>query len=146
MKLLYVLLSLTASALAQSVNIAIPTPGQTLQAGSNITVAVVRPSTLTGSTEVGIGITLHHCAQDPCESAVDRLGSILYAGPYQWQLLNDGVEFNEPHENFTVQIPVGFQTGPAVLSVPHASIVGVCSVNSLSSFLPSTQPCVYLLG
>lgn len=145
MRSVFVAVALAVSALAQSVHIAIPTAGQTLQAGSNITVAVAKPvslllscflphfvhsyvsskATLTGSSDIGIGITLHHCSQNPCESAVEVLGSILYAGAFHAQRFADGVEFGEPHENFTVQIPAGFQPGPAVLSVPHSVLVGV---------------------
>lgn len=43
MRSVFVAVAVAVSALAQSVNIAIPAAGQTLQAGSNITVAVVKP-------------------------------------------------------------------------------------------------------
>ena len=62
---------------------------------------------------------------NPCESAIDRLGSIYYAGAYDPQFTDDGIRSSSPHENFTIYIPDYFETGPAVLSIPHAVLVGV---------------------
>ncbi|KAI5120389.1 hypothetical protein M0805_000169 [Coniferiporia weirii] len=122
MKFFAVLLSLAAATLAQRVTISTPAANQTLTAGQNITVSVAKFDSLTGSTEVGIAITLEHCSQTPCEDASERLGDILYAGAYNPQR-GPGNE-GQPAQNFTVAIPAGFPTGPAVISVPHANLLG----------------------
>ena len=82
--------------------------------------------TLTGSTEVGISIQLHHCTQTPCEDIGIWLGNLLYAGPYNPQF-GPGF-FGEPQQNFTVTIPDSFPSGPALLSVGHANVVGVSTI------------------
>ncbi|TDL18089.1 hypothetical protein BD410DRAFT_793581 [Rickenella mellea] len=121
MNFILIVLTLALSAFAQRIDISLPTSGQSLSLGRNFTVRVEKGRTLTGSTEVGIGITLAHCSQNTCEDTNERLGAILYAGPFSPQ--NGAGDF-VPFQNFTVQVPPSFQTGKAVLSVAHASLVG----------------------
>lgn len=83
---------------------------------------------LTGSTEVGIAITLKHCTQNPCEDTSEALGSVLYSGPYNPQF-GPGMG-GQPYQNFTLTIPGGIQSGPAVLSVAHANLIGVSGIFS----------------
>ena len=99
---------------------------------------------MTGSTDIGIAITLQHCTQNPCADVSEDLGSILYAGAFNPQFEQDGVAFGEPHENFTVQIPAGFQTGTAVLSVPHSVLIGVSPSKRHPERIPS-HTIIYLL-
>ena len=79
--------------------------------------------TLTGSTEIGIAISLQHCTQNPCEDVTERLGDTLFAGPFnpQFQPPDNG----PPFQNYTVTVPSGFPTGLAALSVTHATLIGV---------------------
>ena len=79
-------------------------------------------------TEVGVAITLHHCTQTPCESANDSLGSVLYTGPFNPQRSSPTTQ---PVQGFPVVIPTSFESGPAVFSVVHASLVGVSSCSSV---------------
>lgn len=79
--------------------------------------------TLTGSTEIGIAISIQHCSQNPCEDVTERLGDTLFAGAFNPQFrVNDT---GPPFQNYTVTVPSGFQTGPAALSVTHATLIGV---------------------
>lgn len=84
---------------------------------------------LTNSEDIGIGITLAHCTQNPCETHVDNLGTVLFVGPFNPEFGGGEV----PTQNYSVQIPSSFQPGPAVLSLEHAALVGV-------SLLPSYRP------
>jgi len=122
MRSFIVVLSLALAAFGQGAAIGAPTAGQTLVAGDNTTVIVERPDSLTGSSEIGIGITLHHCVQNPCEDATEDLGDILYNGAFNPQFQSTGPR--TPYQNFSVAIPSGFPAGLAVLSVPHSSLVG----------------------
>lgn len=91
-------------------------------------------NSLTGSSEVGIAIALHHCLEDPCEDASERLGDVIYSGYFNPQLHSKGPAV--PHEYFTVAVPPTFPPGPAVVSVPHSSLVGVRSLLELTLLFP----------
>ncbi|KAJ7148767.1 hypothetical protein C8R43DRAFT_888494 [Mycena crocata] len=119
--LLLALLS-AASTFAQHTRIGAPLNGTRVKAGSQITVEVDRPDTLTSSTEVAIVIAFLNCFSHPCPSPMDELGNILYKGSYhpQWH----DVPRKPPHQNFTVTVPKSASTGAAQLSVVHLSLAG----------------------
>ncbi|KAJ7621006.1 hypothetical protein FB45DRAFT_1006451 [Roridomyces roridus] len=117
---------LASTALAQSAVIGSPAPGAIVKAGSNITVEVDRPDTLTGSTEVDLIIGFLSCNNinfptGVCPPASEILGTILYNGPYDPEFRTSG---KPPYQNFTVQIPADANKGSAQLSVTHFSLVG----------------------
>ncbi|KAJ7143726.1 hypothetical protein C8R44DRAFT_758751 [Mycena epipterygia] len=119
---------LATAAFAQGVDIGAPADGATVKAGSNITVEVDRPDTLTGSTEVAIVIGFLSCvgfSDEVCPPASEFIGSILYNGPYDPEFHNNVTPFKPPYQNFTVTIPPAARAGPAQLSVTHFSLVGV---------------------
>ncbi|CCM05439.1 uncharacterized protein FIBRA_07658 [Fibroporia radiculosa] len=124
-KSLLVLGCVAASAVAQQIAIAIPATNDTVSAGSNITVQVIKPDSLTGSTEVGIAISLKSCASYPGGCAVvdisQALGDILYTGLYDPEY-RSGEWY--PFQNFTVQVPSGFPSGQAALGVTQLALVG----------------------
>ena len=144
MRVLAVLAPLFAAAAAQRIKIFAPTSGETLTQGQSVIVSVVEavsiaPSSaescllteaklkitqnsLTNIEEIGIGIALRHCNSNPCAEDDVFLGRVLYSGSYSPQF--DPATFNMPNQNFTVTIP-DIGSGPAVLSVAHASFVGV---------------------
>ncbi|KAJ7348151.1 hypothetical protein DFH08DRAFT_779446 [Mycena albidolilacea] len=130
MKFLYslVLSSFFATAaFAQNVVIGAPADGTTVTAGSNMTVEVDRPNSLTGSTEVAVVIGFLSCvgfSSETCPPASEILGSILYNGPYDPEFHTNVSRSKPPHQNFTVTIPATARTGPAQLSVTHLSLVG----------------------
>lgn len=147
MKSFFVLCSLAVSVLGQAAFITVPSEGQTLTAGQAFTITVEKPvcalviyalfcpyldfissnfqDALTGSTDIGIGISLAHCQQDPCESHLGGLGFTLFAGGYDPVRAPNTTQ--QPTQNFTVTIPSGFQSGLAVMSLEHAYLLGVCN-------------------
>ncbi|KAF7377905.1 hypothetical protein MSAN_00214200 [Mycena sanguinolenta] len=115
-----------ATALAQAVDIGAPAAGTTVSAGSNITVEIDRPDSLTASTEVAVVIGFLSCGASGCPPPSETLGTILYNGPYDPEFSNDGSGVNKPpHQNFTVTIPSSASSGPAQLGVIHLALVGL---------------------
>ncbi|KAK7052470.1 hypothetical protein R3P38DRAFT_2860513 [Favolaschia claudopus] len=117
---------LVTAGYAQKASIGVPLPGEAVQAGSNITVEIDRPNSLTPSTEVGIGIGFLSCVDfnsSACPSPSEVLGSILYSGPFNPQYTNVSSS-KPPHQNFTVTIPSTAKSGPAQIAVTHSSLVG----------------------
>jgi len=126
MKTIFAVLALVASTFAQGVNIASPTAGQSIVAGNGGQVVIAKPDTLTGSTDIGVAVTIHHCNQSPCEDATQMLGEIFYAGAFSPQRPPPGTSGpanGEPFQSFFASIPSDFPKGPAVLSVPHSALV-----------------------
>ncbi|KAJ6555077.1 hypothetical protein DFH09DRAFT_1165476 [Mycena vulgaris] len=117
---------LATTAFAQRIEIGAPADGSSVKAGSNMTVEVDRPDTLTGSTEVAIVIGFLSCVGFPegCPPPSDIIGNILYNGPYDPEFHTNVSRSKPPHQNFTVTIPASARTGPAQLSVTHFSLVG----------------------
>jgi len=123
MKSIFAVLALAASALAQGINIFSPTAGQSIVAGTGAEVVVAKGDTLTGSTDIGVAVLIHHCNQSPCEDATEQLGEIFYAGAFSPQR-SPGMANGEPFQSFFASVPIDFPKGPAVLSVPHAVLIG----------------------
>ncbi|KAF9524266.1 hypothetical protein CPB83DRAFT_898020 [Crepidotus variabilis] len=94
-------------AAAQRSFIANPIAGTTISPGQHITVQVIRPNSLQGSTEVGLVIALLQCREDPCPPPSSQLGNVLYNGQYN-PVLHE--QPGRPYQNFTVTVP-GFQAG-----------------------------------
>ncbi|KAJ6551759.1 hypothetical protein B0H19DRAFT_178000 [Mycena capillaripes] len=114
---------LATTAFAQSAVIGAPADGITVLAGSNITVEVDRPNTLTGSTEIAVVIGIFPCSNSVCPGPSEALGTILYDGSFNPQFQNDS-RSKPPHQNFTVTIPSSFRTGKAQLGVAHFTLIG----------------------
>ncbi|KAJ7449190.1 hypothetical protein FB451DRAFT_1053488 [Mycena latifolia] len=114
------------AAFAQNVAIGAPANGASVKAGSNITVEVDRPDTLTGSTEVAVVIGFFSCVPFPqgCPPPSEIIGNVLYNGPYDPEFHTNVTPSKPPYQNFTVTIPASARTGPAQLSVTHLSLVG----------------------
>ncbi|VDB91970.1 unnamed protein product [Peniophora sp. CBMAI 1063] len=124
MKFIAVLASLFASAYAQGITIGSPTTGSTISTG-DVVVEVVRPDSLTGSTEVAIVISIEPCNADgTCIDPAERLGTTLYNGPYNPQFPTTPTPLDQPEQNFTVSIPDSLAGQKALLSVVHLSLVG----------------------
>ncbi|EPQ51133.1 hypothetical protein GLOTRDRAFT_123360 [Gloeophyllum trabeum ATCC 11539] len=125
MKFLFVVASLVASALAQTIDIGAPASGTTVSPGSSLTVEVDRPNSLTGSEEIAIVIGLRPCYNNYCVDPAEAMGTILYNGDFNPQYSTEpGTGSKPPHQNFTVTVPSNIQSGPAILSVAHLSLVG----------------------
>ncbi|EMD40034.1 hypothetical protein CERSUDRAFT_81333 [Gelatoporia subvermispora B] len=123
-------LGLAASVLAQNIQIGGPAEFASITAGSNITVEVDRPDSLTGSQEVAIVIALNSCSGHPDNSCASfdvtqDLGHILYSGPYDPEFHQGaGLPNKPPYQNFSVQVPSNLPAGEAALTVSHFSLVG----------------------
>jgi len=127
MKLLFLVLALVVSVLAQWVSIVLPTAGESIIAGNGAEVVVQKGDSLTSSTEIGVAVLIHHCNQLPCEDATQTLGEVFYSGAFNPQRPSGGspgAASGAPFQSFFASIPVDFPKGPAVLSVVHASLVG----------------------
>ncbi|EJF56664.1 hypothetical protein DICSQDRAFT_157805 [Dichomitus squalens LYAD-421 SS1] len=121
---LFILAFLVASAFAQRCQIAAPAEWSTVAPGSNITVEVDRPMTLSSSQEVAVVIGFWAC-NGPCnETDVTQImGNVVYSGPYSPQLVDAG--FKPPYQNFTVTVPSHFVPGREVsLNVAHFTLIG----------------------
>ncbi|KAJ3715160.1 hypothetical protein FB446DRAFT_317801 [Lentinula raphanica] len=139
MQLLSVLFSLLVAAatsvLAQSANIGAPADMTQVAAGSDFTVMVDRPDSLTGSTEVAVVIGLLSCASSPCPGPSAELGTVLYNGPFDPQFTTEpGTTTLPPHENFTLTVPSNFAKGNAQLGVAHVYLLGASVSPEMETF------------
>ena len=93
-------------------------------------------NSLTGSTEVGIAISLKSCTgyTGGCDvvNVSEVLGSTLLIS--QWSPTYHQDQWY-PYSNFTVTIPENFESGDAILSATHLVLVGV-------SIFPWPRPCL----
>ncbi|KAF8218120.1 hypothetical protein K438DRAFT_1796336 [Mycena galopus ATCC 62051] len=113
--------ALLTTVFSQSAYIGAPANGSTVHRGSNITVEIDRPDSLTGSTEIAIVIGLLFCGgtRSTCLPPSSTLGTILYSGGYAPEV-HTGVA----KQNFTVEIPSTAQVGKSQLGLAHFSLVG----------------------
>ncbi|KAL3456713.1 hypothetical protein BJX64DRAFT_293811 [Aspergillus heterothallicus] len=123
MKILAVLASLVATALAQNVFVNLP-KGPNIEAGSDVIIQVTRPNSLTGSRELAVAIGVQPCYNGRCLPAESTLGTVLYNGSYTPQIHESS---GLPYENFTVTVPADLATGSAVVGVAHAALVGAAN-------------------
>ncbi|EIW74042.1 hypothetical protein CONPUDRAFT_86030 [Coniophora puteana RWD-64-598 SS2] len=112
-----------AAALAQNVIITLPTEGQSVTAGSNITVDVERPEQLTGFDQVALIISMTSCASGACLPMAEGLDIILYNGAFNPVEPNPNPAHQQPNQNFTVAIPAALQKGEALIGVTQIALV-----------------------
>lgn len=156
MKVFAILCTLIAGAVAQTASVTEPRKGDTWTAGGDhlftvartIDVGLTFPSNLlttclidflphlqestVGVTEIGIAIAIKHCSQDPCEDSSQALGAVLYAGTFNPVMDYD---LGYSYENYTLTVPDGIQSGPAVISVAHASLINVSEESTVINTL-----------
>ncbi|KAJ3755948.1 hypothetical protein FB446DRAFT_703022 [Lentinula raphanica] len=117
----FTLLALAGSSLAQGANFAYPLDGDTLVAGSNISIRIDRPTPSAPVVEAGIGLGMSACSSDSCPSPETSFKYLFYAGGFNPQRpaqVNPGDDFNA-FQNFTVTVPS--IEGKAVLGFLHSS-------------------------
>ncbi|KIK78853.1 hypothetical protein PAXRUDRAFT_162890 [Paxillus rubicundulus Ve08.2h10] len=124
MKSVFSLVLLAAAALAQNAVIGLPKQGQSVTPGTNITVQIQRPNSLTGSEEVALVIGFQSCPSGPCIAPTSYMGQILYNGPFS-PVYHE--TYNPPYQNFSVQIPASAPSGMALIGVAHVTLVGAGS-------------------
>ncbi|KAI0061525.1 hypothetical protein BV25DRAFT_766679 [Artomyces pyxidatus] len=127
--ILTLLASLAAAGSAQNINIGWPAAGSSVAPGTNITVQVNRPNSLTPSQEIALVVSIVGCndRQGGCNDLSEHLGTTLYAGGFDPQYPTQWSPLDEPQQNFSVAVPQTLAAGPAVLSVVHFSLVGAGS-------------------
>jgi len=72
----------------------------------------------------------------------EQLGSILYNGPYNPQVLEPG----KSYENLTVTIPTGIPTGAAQIAIARFFLIGVSQVGFEKILLLNALPLLQILG
>ncbi|KAF9524265.1 hypothetical protein CPB83DRAFT_898019 [Crepidotus variabilis] len=108
-------------AAAQASCIGSPAAGSNISPNQQITVQVVRPNSIQGSTEVGLAIGLLMCQQNPCPPPSGQLGSVLYTGQFSPQPMGMG----QYYQNFTVTVPSYFQApNKAQLATARLHLIG----------------------
>ncbi|KAF8830454.1 hypothetical protein HHX47_DHR2001169 [Lentinula edodes] len=114
------LLVLTCTSVAQKALFAYPQDGDTLVAGSNISIRVDRPTPSGPVVEAGIGLGMSSC-NESCPSPETSFEYLFYAGAFNPQRpaqVSLGEDFNA-FQNFTVTVPS--IDGPAILGFLHSS-------------------------
>ncbi|KAI0712630.1 hypothetical protein C8Q76DRAFT_797464 [Earliella scabrosa] len=134
MKSFFALCALVASTFAQNVAIGAPADMTTITPGSDLTVRVDRPNSLTGSEEVVVVIGLWPC-QGSCadQNVTEILGNVVYKGAFDPQYDTNEPAGVPPHQNFTVTVPESFTSGQVSLGVVHVALVGA-SMSPLYEF------------
>jgi len=124
MKSILVAACFAATAFAQSVVIAEPTPDSVIFSGQELTVEVDKPGSISGSTDVSVEISIAEIGCDnPSCAEFPGPATVLFNGPYTPVMTN-------PHsttlvQDFTVTIPSTFQQGDvALLIVQHTVLIG----------------------
>ncbi|KAK7052484.1 hypothetical protein R3P38DRAFT_2860589 [Favolaschia claudopus] len=113
--------SLVSYVLAQSIRIGSPANGTVVQPGSTLTVQIQQPSSLSNEIEVAVVIGFLNCpSPDPCPAPLDRIGTVLYNGPYHPVASPPGL----PYQNISVTIPDSASSGDAQLNVVHFDLIG----------------------
>ncbi|KDQ51242.1 hypothetical protein JAAARDRAFT_140580 [Jaapia argillacea MUCL 33604] len=123
LKFFLTIATIIMTAFAQTISIGAPADGLTVSSGSNITIEVDRPNSISGSKEVAIVIALRSCNTGGCIDPASALGIVLYTGPYNPQY-SSPPDQKPPHQNFSVQVPTSFTPGKATLSVTHLALIG----------------------
>ncbi|KAJ5104533.1 hypothetical protein NUU61_001880 [Penicillium alfredii] len=121
MKSIFSLVALFGIALAQNAHIGLPTTGQKLSRGDDVTVQVQRPNTLSPSQEMAVAIGIASCGKKGCNVASDVLGTVVYNGKFKPEYHESGLP---PYQNFTVKVPDSLAQGRAQVNVAHATLVG----------------------
>ncbi|KDR82929.1 hypothetical protein GALMADRAFT_238600 [Galerina marginata CBS 339.88] len=108
---------------AQASHIGFPPSGTSVTPGKHLTVQVVRPNSIQGSTEAGLVIGLLTCTFNPngCPPPNAQVGTILFNGKFSPTIHEIP---GQPYQNFTVTIPTGFTTGTAQLSTNRFHLIG----------------------
>ncbi|KAG6807750.1 hypothetical protein H0H93_001128 [Arthromyces matolae] len=109
---------------AQTVAIGYPADGVSVSPGSEVTVEVDRPNSLSGSTEVAVVLGFQSCASTGgCRPVTDGVYTVLYNGGYKPEYQQNALQ-KPPHQNFTVTIPSDAQPGLAQLGLIHVTLIG----------------------
>ncbi|KAG8219048.1 hypothetical protein J3R82DRAFT_4804 [Butyriboletus roseoflavus] len=115
-----VLAGAVASVLGQTIELGTPTDGQVLYPGQNFTAQVILPISMASCIQVGIAFAVASCDNGVCPQPTDRLGNVLYAGPWT-PTIPDSDGF---YQNFTLQVADYMTAGPAIFTLTHLCLLG----------------------
>lgn len=73
--------------------------------------------------QVGIALAMNICSNGVCPQPTDQLGDVLYAGPWT----PTGHPEGGFYQNFTLQVSEYMPMGPAIFTLTHLCLLGVCS-------------------
>lgn len=143
-----VLAGAVASVLGQTIELGYPTDGTVLSLGQNFTAQVIQPvsthhevhhestdqsgwfqESMASCIQVGIALAMDSCTNGVCPQPANELGDVLYAGPWTPTPHNPGGFY----QNFTFQVSQYMSTGPAIFTLTHLCLLGVCYFASLFS-------------
>lgn len=125
----------------QTIDIGKPTQGTVLSRGQSFTAQIDRPvsilqhelfvkylpthpleNSIMSCTEVGIALAITNCNNGVCPQPQDQLGNVLYAGPFTPTLQGPG----QYYQKFKLQVPQYMSSGPAIFTLTHLCLLGVC--------------------
>ena len=86
------------------------------------TKAISFQGSMASCIQVGIALAMDNCYNGVCPQPADQLGAVLYAGPWTPTVHPVGGFY----QNFTLQVPEYFSAGPAIFSLTHLCLLGVC--------------------
>ncbi|KAJ4000179.1 hypothetical protein F5050DRAFT_666843 [Lentinula boryana] len=115
------LFALVGSSVAQGAQFAYPQDGDTLVAGSNISIKIDRPTPSGPVVEAAIGLGMSTCSSDSCPAPETSFGYLFYSGAFNPQRpaeVSLGQDFNA-FQNFTAIVPS--INGNAILGFLHSS-------------------------
>ncbi|KAG6331301.1 hypothetical protein ID866_7787 [Astraeus odoratus] len=115
-----VLATAIASALGQTIELGSPQNGDVLNVGQNFTAQVILPQSLASVIQIGIALAIDNCNNGACPEPTDKLGNVLYAGPWTPTAHSQGGFY----QNFTLQVPEYISTGPAIFTLTHCGLLG----------------------
>lgn len=72
--------------------------------------------------QVGIALAVASCNNGVCPQPANELGDVLYAGSWTPTAHNPGGFY----QNFTLQLSEYATAGPAVFTLTHLCLLGVC--------------------
>ncbi|KAF8433024.1 hypothetical protein L210DRAFT_3763744 [Boletus edulis BED1] len=114
-----VVVGATASVFGQTIALGAPADGDMLYQGESFTAQVIQPGSPIRCTQVGIALAVAHCTDGVCPEPSERLGDVLYAGPWNPTSHPDGF-----YQNFTLNLPEYDATGPAIFTLTHLCLLG----------------------
>ncbi|EGN95754.1 hypothetical protein SERLA73DRAFT_186960 [Serpula lacrymans var. lacrymans S7.3] len=118
------------AALAQNIAIAQPPQGASVAPGSNMTVQLNKPNSLSSSEEVAVVIGIQSCSKSACSAPADILGEILYNGAYNPVYHEPQLP---PYQNISVTIPASFPNGTAQIGIVHVNLIGAGPMPNLQT-------------
>ncbi|KAG1848888.1 hypothetical protein F4604DRAFT_1589862 [Suillus subluteus] len=110
-------------ALAQTIELGFPQNGDNFCPGQEVIAEVILPGSLASCIQVGIALAIDNCVDGLCPVPAEKLGSVLYAGPWTPDTPLDHPPGGN-YQNFTVTIPSYLAKGPAIFTLTHLCLLG----------------------